>query len=208
MDKFGEYAYSSAFADHTQSYLWGPVIAELIAVPQIKSVFDLGCGNGAFANTLAARGYRVVGIDASESGIAQGKATNSSAQFEVASAYDDLSLRFGKFDCVVSLEVVEHLYSPQLFSQCVFDLLVPGGVAVISTPYHGYLKNLTLALSGKMDAHFTALWEHGHIKFWSIKTLTRLLSEKGLVVDRFRFAGRFRYLAKSMVAVAHRPMNT
>jgi hypothetical protein len=39
----------------------------------------------------------------------------------------------------------------------------------VSTPYHGYHKNLGLALSGKMDAHFTALWEGGHIKFFSIR---------------------------------------
>jgi 2-polyprenyl-3-methyl-5-hydroxy-6-metoxy-1,4-benzoquinol methylase len=205
MDKFGEYQYRSTSADHLANYLWNPVLAELGAVPQAKRIFDLGCGNGAFANALAGRGYEVVAVDASVSGIAHAKATNSLVQFEVASAYDDLASRFGTFDCVVSLEVVEHLYSPQLFAKCIFDLLTPGGIALVSTPYHGYLKNLSLAVTGKMDAHFTALWEHGHIKFWSVKTLTQLLTDKGLVVDKFLFAGRFRYLAKSMIAVAHKP---
>jgi predicted HicB family RNase H-like nuclease len=55
-----------------------------------------------------------------------------------------------------------------------------GRFTVISTPYHGYWKNLMLALTGKMDAHFTALWDHGHIKFWSMRTLGELLREGGV----------------------------
>ena len=44
------------------------------------------------------------------------------------------------------------------------------------SPNHGYLKNLSLAILGKMDQPFTALWDHGHIKFWSMPTLTTLLN--------------------------------
>ena len=94
---------------------------------------------------------------------------------------------------------------PRQYARCVFDLLEPGGVAVLSTPYHGYWKNLALAVTGKMDAHFTALWDYGHIKFWSIKTLTELLSEAGFEVVRFHRVGRVPLLAKSMIAVARRP---
>lgn len=81
-----------------------------------------------------------------------------------------------------------------------------GGAAILSTPYHGYWKNLAMALSGKMDAHFTALWDHGHIKFWSINTLTALLEEAGLRDLHFERVGRFPALAKSMIAVARKPM--
>jgi hypothetical protein len=45
-------------------------------------------------------------------------------------------------------------------------------------------------LTGKMDAHFTALWDHGHIKFWSIKTLGELLREAGFTDIRFERVGR------------------
>ncbi|MGD0444807.1 MAG: methyltransferase domain-containing protein [Edaphobacter sp.] len=60
-----------------------------------------------------------------------------------------------------------------------FALLKPGGIIVITTPYHGYLKNLMLAVFGKMDSHFTVLWDHGHIKFWSRRTLAMALTEVG-----------------------------
>ena len=108
----------------------------------------------------------------------------------LGSAYDDLAARYGRFPVVTSLEVVEHVYSPRQYAATLFDLLEPGGVAFISTPYHGYWKNLALALSGKMDAHFTALWDHGHIKFWSVRTLRQLLQEAGFTEIRFLRVGR------------------
>jgi 2-polyprenyl-6-hydroxyphenyl methylase/3-demethylubiquinone-9 3-methyltransferase len=76
---------------------------------------------------------------------------------------------------------------------------------MISTPYHGYWKNLALAITGKMDRHFTALWDNGHIKFWSMKTLTILLEEAGFPDVRFKRVGRIPALAKSMIAIARKP---
>jgi 2-polyprenyl-6-hydroxyphenyl methylase/3-demethylubiquinone-9 3-methyltransferase len=72
-------------------------------------------------------------------------------------------------------------------------------------PYHGYWKNLTLALTGRMDAHFTALWDHGHIKLWSLRTLGQFLQEAGFQAPRFLRIGRVPPLAKSMIAMARKP---
>ena len=94
---------------------------------------------------------------------------------------------------------------PAIMHTLFFSLLEPGGTAIISTPYHGYIKNLVMALSGKMDAHFTALWDNGHIKFWSYKTLSALLAEAGFVDIRFERVGRIPPLAKSMIAIARKP---
>jgi len=77
--------------------------------------------------------------------------------------------------------------------------LKPKGCLIITTPYHGYIKNLVLALSGKMDNHFHVLWDGGHIKFFSVKTLTALLKTEGFTDLHFNFAGRFPYLWKSML---------
>jgi len=62
-----------------------------------------------------------------------------------------------------------------------------------------------MALTGKMDSHFTALWDHGHIKFWSIKTLTTLLTEAGFIDIHFERVGRVPLLAKSMIAIVRKP---
>src|SRR5450759_4273537 len=79
------------------------------------------------------------------------------------------------FDAVVSTELIEHLYDPSAFTRGCWHALRPGGVFVCSTPYHGYLKNLSLALTNRFDRHFDPLWLGGHIKHWSHATLTRLL---------------------------------
>jgi len=73
---------------------------------------------------------------------------------------------------------------------------------VISTPYHGYIKNLALSVFDKWDSHHTPLWHGGHIKFWSRKTLTQLLEDNGFKVIGFSGVGRIPYLWKSMILIA------
>lgn len=170
-----------------------------------KRVFDLGCGNGSVADWFAQRGFDAKGVDPSESGIARARQSFPHLDLRLGSAYDPLAETFGRFPLVVSLEVIEHVYAPRAFVRCVTDLLEPGGHALISTPYHGYWKNLALAITGKMDAHFTALWDHGHIKFWSRTSIGQLLTEAGLRVERIHRVGRIPALAKSMLVVAQKP---
>jgi 2-polyprenyl-3-methyl-5-hydroxy-6-metoxy-1,4-benzoquinol methylase len=105
---------------------------------------------------------------------------------------------------VVSLEVVEHCYDPRAFARTFVSLIEPGGIGFLTTPYHGYLKNLALALSGRMEAHFTALWDGGHIKFFSIPTLRTLLTEAGAHELEFLRIGRIPPLAKSMIALVRK----
>lgn len=167
-------------------------------------VIDLGCGNGAVTELLHRHGFSAVGVDPSEAGVRLGREKYPHLQIDQGSAYDDVAEKYGRFDFVVSLEVVEHLYSPRKFAAAVYSLLDPGGTAIISTPYHGYWKNVTLAVTGKMDNHFTALMDHGHIKFWSYKTLRLLLEEVGFRDIEFHRVGRIAPLAKSMLAVARK----
>lgn len=198
------YAYHDTVAAHTESYLWGPILNEISNSPQ-KRIFDLGCGNGAFAVELASKGFDVSGVDPSTDGIRIANVAHPKLNLKVGSAYDDLAGTFGTFPIVVSLEVVEHVFYPRKYAKAVYDLLEPGGVAYISTPYHSYFKNLVLAATGKMDAHFTALWDYGHIKFWSQETLTKLFAEVDLKVERYLRVGRMPILAKSMIAIVRKP---
>lgn len=203
-DSLIDYQYLSTEASHTHGYLWSPALGILKEEPGNR-VFDLGCGNGSFARHLKQHGFEVHGVDPSEEAILRAREADPTLPLETGSAYDDLAERFGQFPLVTSLEVVEHVYYPRKYAACVASLLQSGGSAIISTPYHSYLKNLTLAASGKMDQHFTALWDHGHIKFWSIKTLTTLFAEAGLVRRQVLRVGRFPALAKSMILVFQKP---
>jgi ubiquinone biosynthesis O-methyltransferase len=197
--------YLNSAPAHTAAYLERPLLSELASLAGVK-VLDIGCGNGAVSASLADKGADVTGVDLSESGIALARAQHPNVRWETASVYTDLRARLGSsFDVVISLEVIEHLFEPRLFLRRAFEALRPGGRIVLSTPYHGYLKNVALALSGQLDAHFTVLWDGGHIKFFSWRTLRALLEEAGFVDLRFRGAGRLPWLWKSMVVSGVRP---
>lgn len=204
--KIGGYGYDNSEMNNSHKYLLPALFNELMHLESSeKRLFDLGCGNGSIGAALAKNGWEVTGVDVSSDGIAHAKRAYPELRLEIGSAYEDLSAIYGQFPVVISLEVVEHLYDPRSYARTLFDLLEPGGIAILSTPYHGYLKNVAMAISGKMDAHFTVLWDHGHIKFWSISTLTTLLMETGFEQPRFERVGRVPPLAKSMIAVARRP---
>lgn len=210
LDSIAGYKYSSSKISITHACLLPTVERELAAAFQSKNsdhkrVFDVGCGNGSVAHWMTDLGYEVTGIDPSKDGIEQARESYPNLKLEIGSAYEDLAAKYGTFPAIVSLEVVEHLYAPRDYARTLFQLLEPGGTAILSTPYHGYWKNLALAITGQMDKHFHALWDHGHIKFWSIKTLGSLLREAGFDTPRFHRVGRIPPLAMSMIAVAKKP---
>jgi 2-polyprenyl-3-methyl-5-hydroxy-6-metoxy-1,4-benzoquinol methylase len=203
-----DYHYASATPGHHHDYLMPTVLRALEKTgltSEARYLFELGCGNGSVANILQQNGWDITGVDPSEEGIQHANSAYPSLKLSVGSAYDDLAGQYGQFPVLLSLEVIEHVYAPRQYAKTVFNLLEPGGVAIISSPYHGYWKNLALAVTGKMDAHFTALWDHGHIKFWSVRTLGELLREVGFVDLHFERVGRIPMLAKSMVAIAKKP---
>lgn len=203
------YRYTDSVLNNAHGYLL-PMVLQLLDKQDApagcgKQIFELGCGNGSVAHALSQRGWDVTGVDPSVEGIAQARQNYHNLKLKTGSAYDDLAGRYGQFPLVLSLEVIEHIYAPRHYARTVFDLLTDGGTAIISTPYHGYWKNLALAATGRMDKHFTALWDNGHIKFWSMDTLSELLIEAGFVNVHFERVGRVPALAKSMIAIAHKP---
>ncbi|MEZ6054713.1 MAG: class I SAM-dependent methyltransferase [Planctomycetaceae bacterium] len=151
----------------------------------------------------------VVGIDPSTSGIEQARKAHPNVRFEEDIVTVDLIDRLGEqpFDLVFSSEVVEHLYSPATWAEACYAACQPGGTVLCTTPYHGYLKNLAIALTGKFDHHWQPLREGGHVKFFSEATLSRLLRDAGFVNVRMKGAGRWPFLWRSMVMRADRPGN-
>lgn len=209
-----DYGWSSTEPEDSHDYLQPVVLRVLDTLSSARAdhskplrIFDAGCGNGALLRRMSQLGFSVAGCDASESGVLQArKSCADHVRVERFSVYDDLAAAFtANWDVVVAMEVIEHLYSPRDFIRQIDRLLVPGGSIVLTTPYHGYLKNLALAATGAMENHFTALWDGGHIKFWSQKTLRSLLQEFGFAQTAFHGAGRLPLLWKSMVMVASKP---
>jgi len=124
-------------------------------------------------------------------------------RFEQVSVDSELPPEIGTdFDLVIATEVIEHLPAPRTLLRAGFQFLRPGGRMLISTPYHGYLKNLALSIAGAWDWHFKVDWDGGHIKFFSRKTLGRMVLDCGFKSVEFAYAGRTVWLWKSMIALA------
>ncbi len=164
----------------------------------VRSICDLGCGNGHIAGRLASLGYKVTGIDASRSGISIAQRAYPNVNF-IEGFINQNAIGVEDFDLVLSSDVIEHLYQPSDLLEAAFSLLKPRGHVLIGTPYHGYLKNLALALSGRMDSHFSALHDGGHIKFFSVNSLSKLMAHHSFTDLSFTFYGRAPWLWKNMI---------
>ena len=183
--------------------IYAAVVNALAGVPLGSRVLDAGCGNGQLAGQLASRGWAVSGADSSGSGVQVAQATYPDVTFLHADFSTPLDVDT-RFDAAVCVEVIEHVFAPALFLTHLAGALRPGGRLVLTTPYHGYLKNVLIAASGKFDQHVGALWEGGHIKFWSPATVATALTRAGFRDVQVRGVGRVAYLWKSMIVTATR----
>jgi 2-polyprenyl-3-methyl-5-hydroxy-6-metoxy-1,4-benzoquinol methylase len=200
-----EYASSSGSGCH--DYIL-PAMFELLPVvgPETR-ILDVGCGNGSVTGAMAKLGGKVLGIDMSESGIELARRNCPTARFEVLPADANVLQNLGEepFDIVYSLEVIEHLYQVPSFIEGCFAATRSGGTFICSTPYHGYAKNLMIALTDGWDKHHSSGVDGEHIQFFSRKSLSRLLEKVGFRDLKFRGAGRAPYLWKSMLISGVRP---
>ncbi len=202
------YEFNGADSFPSHSHLFPTVSALLKQVPAGATVLDVGCGNGSFLSRFQNRGWKLYGADFSPTGVEIARKSFPGIDFFLADASAPMRHvfeRVGPFDVIISTEVIEHLYDPRGLLRNAYSLLKPGGILILSTPYHGYLKNLVLAITGKMDRHFTVLWDHGHIKFWSRKTLSGAMIEAGFENIQFAGSGRLPYLWMSMVLRGTKP---
>lgn len=193
--------------EHTEihRYIATP-ITERLRAHGANEVLDLGCGNGSFSALLAIAGFKVTGLDHSTSGIEIAHRKHPAVSFAQHDITQPLSAEHhGKYAAVVSTEVIEHLLLPRRLIENALNALRPGGLLILTTPYHGYWKNLALALTNKFDDHWHPLRDYGHIKFFSKATMVTLFKEYGLQDIRFQTVGRIPALARSMIIDAVKP---
>lgn len=67
---------------------YGEAVMDLLTVDKGSRVVDLGCGNGALTEQLAARGYDVLGVDASPEMLALAKQGHPELHFQAGNALD------------------------------------------------------------------------------------------------------------------------
>jgi len=116
-----------------------------------KTVLDVGCGGGILAESMAAQGARVTGIDLSEAALEVAKLHLLESGREVAYrhiAAEDLAMEMsGGFDVVTCLELLEHVPDPASTVRACAALAKPGGHVFFST-INRNLKAYALAVIG------------------------------------------------------------
>src|SRR5439155_1042792 len=99
-----------------------------------RTVLDAGCGEGYGAALLAEVAVRVVGADRMEA-IALARARHRDPRLELrAIDLERLDGLDGRFDLVVSFQVIEHLPDPVGFLAALARRAAPGGEILVTTP--------------------------------------------------------------------------
>lgn len=177
-----------------------PVLHKWLAPYKRGRLLDLGCGNGALTARMNDMGISCTGTDFSESGIQIARSSFPAAVFFQSAMEQPLPVeQCGLYDVVIAVEVIEHLLLPRQVFDRAKEALKPGGSFIITTPFHGYWKNLALAMVGQYDSHWHPLRDYGHVKFFSLSTLKQLFEEQGFQIESIHRVGRIPAFSRSMM---------
>jgi 2-polyprenyl-3-methyl-5-hydroxy-6-metoxy-1,4-benzoquinol methylase len=187
------------------AHLTRPVIVQLDSFGA-RTVLDLGCGRGWFTEALVRCGFEATGADADAEHIAIASGAYPEVAFRCIDITQPLPADWrGRFDAVVAIELLDHVNQPRLALQQAIAALRPGGLLVSTVPFHGYVKNLGLALSDRLDLRWQALQEKGRLRFYSRHTLMALMAGSGLQELHFETIGRLPPIARSMLVAGKAP---
>jgi 2-polyprenyl-6-hydroxyphenyl methylase/3-demethylubiquinone-9 3-methyltransferase len=108
-----------------------------IAHIQGKRVLDVGCGGGILAESMAAKGAEVTGIDMGEAPLEVARLhlleTGERVEYQQIPVEELAAQRPGEFDVVTCMEMLEHVPDPSSVVNACARLVKPGGYVFFST---------------------------------------------------------------------------
>ena len=141
-------------------------LASAVAATSSSRVLDYGCGTGAFLALLRDR-FGVAEVEGFEIGSEAREIARGRYGLKIAGAVQDLQHR--EYDCVLLLEVIEHVPDPRSFLEEVTKLVAPGGYLLITTPA---VDNMTGRWLARMCLHYTA---PSHVSLFTETALRSLM---------------------------------
>lgn len=150
------------------------------------SILDIGCGGGLVSEPVARLGGTVTGIDPAAENIEAARRHAAGQDLTIdyrAILVEDLVAEGRTFDCVLCLEVVEHVPDVSAFLGTCAKLVRPGGLMILST-INRTLKAYALAIVG---AEYILRWlpvgTHQWERFVTPDELARYAEAAGLSVS-------------------------
>src|SRR5262249_7330836 len=149
------------------------------------------------------RGFPVVGVDVAEDALRRARAREPAVEVRMVPAEGRWPLADASFDLVWAGETIEHVADTVGWLSEVHRVLRAGGRLLLSTPAHGRLRMLALALSGARFArHFDPRADH--LRFYSRRTLALLIAALGFREVEVRAAGGIPVAGRLLLASAVR----
>jgi len=152
-----------------------------------KKVVDIGCGGGILAESMAARGAQVTGVDLSDKalGVARLHLFESGQQVDYRhiSAEDLAHECPASFDVVTCMEMLEHVPDPASTIRACATLVKPGGSIFFSTLNRNLKAYLMAVVGAEYVLNLLPRGTHEYAKFIKPSELARYVREAGLDVE-------------------------
>ena len=149
-----------------------------------KSVLDVGCGGGILAESMAALGASVTGIDLGEAPLAVArlhlKESGQKVEYLRVSAEDIARERPGRFDVVTCMEMLEHVPEPASTIAACARLVKPGGQVFFSTINRNPKSWLFAIVGAEYVLNLLPKGTHEYLKFIKPSELEGWARQAGL----------------------------
>jgi len=151
-----------------------------------KTVLDVGCGGGILAESMAARGARVTGIDAAEKPIKVAQLhlleSGHSVDYRLAAA-EALAIEAPHaFDVVTCMEMLEHVPDPGTTVAACATLLKPGGHAFFATINRNPKSYLYAVIGAEYILRLLPRGTHDYARFLKPSELAAMCRAAGLAL--------------------------
>lgn len=141
-----------------------------------QCILEIGCGEGYFAERLAARGNQITGVDMLENPVRR-QAFEKYYSANLSHGLGDVKrvLTGQRFDKILLMDVLEHLESPERVLEDCLPLLKPNGQLLISLPNVANVTVRLMLLFGRFNMTERGILDRTHLKFFTRKTARKLI---------------------------------